>query len=54
MRDLGLQVVDKQDLQEVVNDDDLSEEAWELIPEARRNVESIVCGTWHKYRSQDA
>jgi hypothetical protein len=54
MRDLGLQVVDKQDLQEVVNDDDLSEEVWELIPEARRNVESIVCGTWHKYRSQDA
>jgi hypothetical protein len=54
MRDLGLQVVDKQDLQEVVNDEDLSEEVRELIPEARRNVESIVCGTWHKYRSQDA
>jgi hypothetical protein len=54
MRDLGLQVVDKQDLQEVVNDEDLSEEVRELIPEARRNVESIVCATWHKYRSQDA
>jgi hypothetical protein len=54
MRDLGLQVVDKQDLQEVVNDEDLSEEVRELIPEERRNVESIVCGTWHKYRSQDA
>jgi hypothetical protein len=54
MRDLGLQVVDKQDLQEVVNQDDISEEVWELIPEARRSMESIVCGTWHKYRSQDA
>jgi hypothetical protein len=51
MRELGLRVVDKEQLQEVVNEDDLSEEVWELIPEARRNVESIVCGTWRKYQS---
>jgi hypothetical protein len=54
MRELGLQIVDKENLQEVVNEDDLSEGVGNLIPEARRNVESAVCGTWHRYRTQDA
>ena len=54
MRELGLQIVDKEDLREVVNEDDLSEEVGKLIPEARRNVESVVCGTWHKYKTHDA
>jgi hypothetical protein len=54
MRDLGLQVNDKEDLQEVINEDDLSEEVRKLIPEARRNVESVVCGTWHRYKTYDA
>jgi hypothetical protein len=54
MRDLGLQVVDKENLQEVVNEDDLAEEVSNLIPEARRNVESVVCGTWHMYKTHDA
>lgn len=54
MRDLGLQVVYKEKLQEVINEDDLSEEVWKLLPETRRNVESVVCGTWHKYKTHDA
>jgi hypothetical protein len=54
MRDLGLQVNDKEDLHEVINEDDLSEEVCKLIPEARRNVESVVCGTWHMYKTHDA
>jgi hypothetical protein len=54
MRELGLQVVDREDMQEVINEDDLSEEIWKLIPEARRNVESVVCGTWHRYKTHNA
>jgi hypothetical protein len=54
MRDLGLQVNDKEDVQEVVNEDDLSEGVRKLIPEARRNVESVVCGTLHRYKTHDA
>jgi len=54
MRELGLQVVDREGLQEVINEDDLSEAVSRLIPEARRNEESVVCGTWHKYKTQDA
>ena len=53
MRELGLQMVDKDYLQKVANEDDLFEDASELIPEARRNVESVVCGTWHKYKYHD-
>jgi hypothetical protein len=53
MGELGLQVVDRENLHEVVNEDELSEEVSELLPEARRNVESVVCGTWHKYRHAD-
>jgi hypothetical protein len=51
---LGLRVVDKENLQEVINEDELSEEVGKLIPEARRNVDSVVCGTWNRYRIQDA
>jgi hypothetical protein len=54
MNGLGLKVMSKEHLQEVVNEDDLSEEVWELIPEARRNVESVVCGTWHRFKNYDA
>jgi len=52
--ELGLQVVDRQCVQEVLDEGDLPENIRQLIPEARSNVESVVCGTWHKYKSQDA
>jgi hypothetical protein len=54
MRELGLTVVEQEGLQEVVNEDDLSEEVWELLPQARRDVESVVCGTWHKFKYHDS
>jgi hypothetical protein len=54
MRDLGLTVVESDQLQEVVDEDDLPEAFAALIPEARRNVESVVCGTWHHFKNQDA
>jgi hypothetical protein len=54
MKDCGLTVVEYEDLQEVLEEDDLAEELAKLIPEARRNVESVVCGTWHRFKNQDA
>jgi hypothetical protein len=54
MNDLGLTVVSSEHLQEAVDENDLSAEVWELIPEARRNVESVVCGTWYRFKNHDA
>ena len=54
MHDLGLTVVESEQLQEVIDEDDLPEELAKLIPEARRNVESVVCGTWHRFKNHDA
>jgi len=54
MRDLGLTVVEAEHLQEVQDEDDLSEQVSRLIPQARRDVESVVCGTWHKFKYHDA
>jgi hypothetical protein len=54
MRDLGLTVVESEQLREVVDEDDLPDELAALIPEARRNVESVVCGTWHRFKNHDA
>ena len=54
MNDLGLTVVSSENLQEVVDEDDLSAEVWELIPEARRNVDSVVCGAWHRFKNHNA
>jgi len=54
MRDLGLTVVGGEQLEEVIDEDDLPEEVWKLIPEAKCNVDSVVCGTWHLFKNQDA
>jgi hypothetical protein len=54
MRGLGLCVVEQEDLQLVHDQDDLAEEVAKLIPEARRNEESVVCGTWYRYKHHDA
>jgi hypothetical protein len=54
MNDDGLTVVEAEQLQEVTDESELSEEQADLIPEARRNVESVVCGTWHKFKNHDA
>ena len=54
LRDLGLTVVESEQLQEVVDEDDLPEALAALIPEARRNVKSVVCGTWHRFKNHDA
>lgn len=51
---LDLSVVEHEDVERVKDESDLSESVSALIPEARSNSESIVCGTWHMYRSQDA
>jgi hypothetical protein len=54
MRELGLTVVEEEHLQKASNEDDLSEEVSELLPQARRDVESVVCGTWHMFKHHDA
>ncbi len=53
MNDSGLTVIESEQMQEVVDEDALSEELASLVPEARRNVESVVCGTWHFYKHHD-
>lgn len=54
MRDLGLTVVSVDKLQTVEDEDDLSEEVSKLIPQARNDVGSVVCGTWHKFKFHSA
>jgi len=54
MHDLGLTVVESEQLQEVADEDELPAELAKLIPEARRNVESVVCGTWHRFKNHNA
>jgi|SRR5579871_1380026 len=51
MNELGLKVISSEHLKEVIDEDTLSEEVWKLIPEARRNIESVVCGTWHRFKN---
>ena len=54
MRKPGLNLIESEQLQEVIDEDDLSEAVAALIPQARRDVESVVCGTWHNFKNQDA
>jgi hypothetical protein len=54
MKDDGLTVIEAEHLQMVEDEDELSEAVSELIPEARRNEQSVVCGTWHKFKYHDA
>jgi hypothetical protein len=54
MEKLGLTVVEAEHLQEVQDEDELSEQVSRLIPQARRDVESVVCGTWHTFKHHDA
>jgi hypothetical protein len=54
MEKLGLRVIDSEQLQEVIDEDVLSDAAAELIPQARRDEASVVCGTWHRFKNHDA
>jgi hypothetical protein len=54
LRELGLTVVEAEHLQIVENEDELSEAQASLIPEATRNLESVVYGTWHTFKYHDA
>ena len=54
MKDLGFAVIEAEQLKRIDDEDDLSEEVAALIPEASRNEESVVCGTWHTFRYHDA
>jgi hypothetical protein len=54
MQDLGLNVVEEEHLQEVRDEDELSEQVAALIPQAKRDVDSVVCGTWHMFKHHDA
>lgn len=54
MNGLGLCVVEQEGVECVEDENLLSESISELIPEARSNAGSVVCGTWHKYKAQDA
>lgn len=54
MADLELTVTEDEQVHEVVNEDDLSEAQAALLLESRRNVDSVVCGTWHLFKNHDA
>jgi hypothetical protein len=54
MLKLGLTVSEAEQISEVINDDDLSEALLDLLPEARQNEGSVVCGTWHFFKNFDA
>jgi hypothetical protein len=54
MKELGLSVVDSEEVREVTDETTLSDAVFDLLPEAKRNFNSVVCGTWHKYKNQDA
>jgi hypothetical protein len=54
MNELGLTVIDSEQVQEVSDETTLSDSIFDLLPEAKRNSNSVVCGTWHKYKNQDA
>jgi hypothetical protein len=54
MQKLGLNINGSEQVQQVINEDDLSEAVAEIIPQARRDEESVVCGTWHKFKNHDA
>ena len=54
LRELGLTVVEAEHLQVVEDEDELTEAQAALIPEAKRNVESVVYGTWHNFKYHDA
>lgn len=54
MEKLGLTVVEDEGIAEVLDEDELSDDVAKLIPQARRDVESVVCGTWHRFKFHDA
>jgi hypothetical protein len=51
---LGLTLIESEQIQGVNDEDDLSEAVAQLIPQARLDEESVVCGTWHKFKNHDA
>ena len=53
MADNQLVVTEDEAIEEVTDEDELSDAQIALIPEARLNVESVVCGTWHLYKNTD-
>jgi hypothetical protein len=54
MKELGLTVVDSENVQEVIDETTLSDSVFNLLPEAKRNSNSVVCGTWHRFKNFDA
>jgi len=54
LRDNGLSLMSSEEIHEVFDEDALPENLADLIPEARRNVESVVLGSLHLFRNQDA
>ncbi len=52
--ELGLTLVDSEQMREVINEDELTEQLAALIPPARKDVNAIVFGTWHKFKHYDA
>src|ERR1700678_264021 len=54
MKELGLTVINSEDVREVTDETTLSDSVFDLLPEAKRNSDSVVCGTWHGFKNQDA
>ncbi len=54
VKELGLTVIDSESVEEVVDETILSDSVFELLPEAKRNFNSVVCGTWHRFKNHDA
>ena len=54
MKELGLTVINSENVQEVIDETTLSDSVSNLLPEAKRNSNSVVCGTWHRFNNFDA
>jgi hypothetical protein len=54
MKELGLTVIDSENVQEVIDETTLSDSVFDLLPKAKSNSSSVVCGTWHRFKNFDA
>jgi hypothetical protein len=54
MKEHGLTVIGSEDVQEVMDETMISDSVFDLLPEAKRNSNSVVCGTWHRFTNVDS
>src|ERR1700747_3120635 len=53
MKEIGLTVIDSENVP-VIDETTLSDSVFDLLPEAKRDSNSVVYGTWHRSNNFDA